>query len=45
MVPGEPTKPDGQEKNKKKKVWKEYPEVLKSNLPLEVQPAPVRLGC
>lgn len=32
-------------KKKKKKVWKEYPEVLNSNLPLEAGPAPVRLGC
>lgn len=43
-MPGEPTKPDGQG-GKKKKFWKEYPEVLNSNLPLEAGPAPVRLGC
>lgn len=45
MVPGEPTKSDGYGEKKKTKFWKEYPKILKSNLPLEVGPASVQLGC
>lgn len=46
VVPGEPTKPDGQGKKKeKKKIWRKNPNVLKSNLPLEAGLAPVRAGC